>query len=144
MMVYAFFVIVTGGGDDEKLKKGKNIVIYAFIGFLLIRLPRAFVSAIYGKPDCKETDFLWTSSCAIKSQNLKEGIGIIGSLINYLNTFLSVLCVLLIIYAGWLVLISGGDEEKLKKAKNIILYIIIGLLILVASHAIFRFFILKG
>lgn len=70
MMVYAFFIIVTGGGDDEKLKKGKNIVIYAVIGFLLIRIPRAFVSAIYGSPDCKETDFLWTSSCAIKNQNL--------------------------------------------------------------------------
>ena len=41
-------------------------------------------------------------------------------------------------------LISGGEEEKLKKAKNIILYIVIGFVILVASHAIFRFFILKG
>jgi flagellar basal body-associated protein FliL len=39
---------------------------------------------------------------------------------------------------------SGGDEEKLKKAKNTILYIVLGFIVLVASHAIFRFFILKG
>lgn len=144
MMVYAFFTIVGGGGDEEKLKKGKNIVIYAIVGFLLIKLPRAFISAIYGSPSCKESEFLWTSNCVIKDQNLNESIGIVGSIFNYLNTFLAVICVILIIYAGWLVFISGGDEEKLKKAKRIILYIIVGLLILVASHAIFRFFILKG
>jgi len=50
----------------------------------------------------------------------------------------------LIVYAGWLVFISGGEEEKLKKAKSTILYIALGFILLVASHAIFRFFILKG
>jgi hypothetical protein len=53
-------------------------------------------------------------------------------------------CVILIIYAGWLVLISAGDEEKLKKAKSTILYVFIGFIVLVASHAIFRFFILQS
>lgn len=144
MAVYAFFTIVTGGGDEEKLKKGKNMIIYALVGFLLIRLPRAFISAIYGAPDCKESEYLWTSDCAIKNQDLNATIGVIGSVFNYLNTFLGVLCVILVIYAGWLVLVSGGDEEKLKKAKNIILYIIIGLILLVSSHAIFRFFIMNG
>lgn len=144
MMVYAFYIIVTGGGDEEKLKKWKNIVIYAIIGFLLIRLPRAFISAIYGSPDCKENEFLWTDECAIKDQNIKESVGIVGDIFNYINTFLGIICVILIVYAGWLVFISGGEEEKLKKAKNIILYILLGLIILVASHAIFRFFILNG
>lgn len=144
MMVYAFFMIVTGGGDEEKLKKWKNIVIYAIIGFLLIRLPRAFISAIYGSPDCKESEFLWTDECAIKDQDIQASVGIVADIFNYLNTFLGIVCVILIIYAGWLVFISGGDEEKLKKAKNIILYIFIGLIILVSSHAIFRFFILNG
>ena len=144
MMIYAFFIIVSGGGDEEKAKKGKNIVIYGLIGFLLIRVPRAFISAIYGSPSCRESEFLWTSSCTIKNQDLAGSIGIIGNIINFLNTFLAIICVILIIYAGWLVLISGGDEEKLKKAKRIILYIIIGLFILVASHAIFRFFVMKN
>ncbi|MFZ2255694.1 MAG: hypothetical protein WAW59_02930 [Patescibacteria group bacterium] len=53
-------------------------------------------------------------------------------------------CVILVIYAGWLVLISGGDEEKLKKAKSTILYVFIGFIVLIASHTIFRFFILQG
>jgi divalent metal cation (Fe/Co/Zn/Cd) transporter len=76
--------------------------------------------------------------------NLADGIGIVGKLFTFFNTFLSVICAILIIYAGWLVLISGGEEEKLKKAKTTILYIILGFIVLVASHALFRFFILKG
>ncbi len=144
MMIYAFFIIVSGGGDEEKAKKGKNIVIYALSGFLLIRIPRAFISAIYGSPNCKETEFLWTSSCVIKGADYPKGIGVIGSIFNYFNTFLGIICVILIIYAGFLVFMSGGEEEKLKKAKHIILYIAVGLIILVASHAIFRFFIMKN
>ncbi len=50
----------------------------------------------------------------------------------------------MVIYAGWLIFISGGDEEKLKKAKRTIIYLAIGLILLVASQAIFRFFFLKG
>lgn len=71
-------------------------------------------------------------------------MSIIGKIINYINGFLFLICVLLIIYAGWLVLISAGDEEKMKKAKNIIIYVFVGFVILVASHALFRFFILRG
>jgi hypothetical protein len=146
MMIYAFYVIVTGGGDEEKLKKGKNIVIYAIVGFVLIKLPQAIINAIYGQPDCKEklAGLITVGDCAIEKQEISASIGIIGKLINFFNGFLAIICVILVIYAGWLVLISGGDEEKLKKAKNIIIYIVIGFILLIASHAIFRFFILKG
>ena len=50
----------------------------------------------------------------------------------------------MILYAGWLVFISGGEEEKLKKAKKIVLYVALGIILLVASQAIFRFFFLRG
>ena len=71
-------------------------------------------------------------------------VEIVGKIINYFNGFLFLICVLLIIYAGWLVLISAGDEEKMKKAKNTIIYVFVGFVVLVASHALFRFFILRG
>jgi Type IV secretion system pilin len=144
MMLYAFYTIITGGGDEEKLKKGKSTVIYAVIGFLLIRIPEMIVRAVYGSPDCKKVGLFEIGDCEIRHHDLSESVRIIGSVINYFNTFLTIICVFLVIYAGWLVFISGGDEEKLKKAKNIVLYIIIGFILLVASHAIFQFFILRG
>jgi hypothetical protein len=143
MAVIAFYTIVTGGGDEEKLKKWKMTVIYGLVGFFLIKLPESIVRAIYGSPNCKEGSWFTVWNCEIKEQSLTGTVAIIGKIITYFNTFLTVICVLLIIYAGWQVLISAGDEEKLKKAKWTILYVVVGFIILVASHAIFRFFILK-
>jgi hypothetical protein len=105
------------------------------------------VKSFYGRPGCENTGsgaFTSVGACDIKEVDLNTGIGIVGKLFTYFNTFLSVICVILVIYTGWLVLISGGDEEKLKKAKHTILYLVLGFVLLIASHAIFRFFILKG
>jgi hypothetical protein len=49
--------------------------------------------------------------------------------------------VLMILYAWFLVLTSWWDEEKYKKAKKIILYSWIWILILFASYLILTFFI---
>ncbi len=146
MAVWAFFMLVTAWGDEEKAKKSKNTIFYAIIGFLLIKIPYAIVRAFYGRPGCENTSWGLINSnvCDIKEVDLSRWIGIVGKLFTFFNTFLSIVCVILIIYAGWLVLISGGDEEKLKKAKSILLYIILGFIVLVGSHAIFRFFILNG
>jgi hypothetical protein len=44
-------------------------------------------------------------------------------------------------YAGFLVLTGGGDEEKSEKAKKTITYAIIGILIIVFSYVIYRAFL---
>jgi hypothetical protein len=144
MMLYAFYIIVAGWGDEEKLKKWKNIVIYALIGFFLIKLPKSIIETIYWSVSNQCKNAISVATCEMESQKLSWAVEIIGKIFNFFNTFLTILCVILVIYAGWLVLISWGDEEKLKKAKHIILYIIVWFVILVSSHAIFRFFILKG
>jgi hypothetical protein len=109
MAVWAFFIMVTGGGDEEKVKKAKNTIIYSIVGFLLIRIPYAIVKSFYGRPGCENTGsgaFTSVGACDIKEVDLSTGIGIVGKLFTYFNTFLSVICVLLVIYVGWLVLIS--------------------------------------
>jgi hypothetical protein len=145
MAVYAFYTIITGGGDEEKLKKGKNIIIYALIGFLLIRIPKILVTAIYGEPtaNCKQI-ILAFGNCMIGNKNLSDGINIFGKILAYINGFLALFSVIMILYAGWLVFISWGDEEKLKKAKKTILFVGLGIIALVASQALFRFFFLEG
>jgi hypothetical protein len=142
MMFYAFYVIVTGGWEEEKLKKWRTTFIYALFGFLLIKIPETFVRAIYGSPSCQDNGWLTIGNCEIQKQNLSGAVDIIAKIFNFLNTFLTIICIILIIYAGWLVFISAWDDEKIKKAKNIVLYLIVGLILLVASHALFRFFIL--
>lgn len=109
-----------------------------------MRFPEPIIRALYGSPSCAKTSIFTIGNCEIEKQNISGVVGIIGKIITYFNGFLMLICILLVLYAGWLVLISGGDEEKLKKAKSTMLYVFIGFIVLVGSHALFRFFILRG
>lgn len=99
------------------------------------------VESIYGKTECTTGLF---GICKVSSPNLDATVQIMTKAINYFNGFIGLIVVIFIIYAGFLVLVGGGDDEKLKKAKSIIKYAIIGIFLLVASYTLFNFFVLKG
>jgi len=56
--------------------------------------------------------------------------------INYLLTFLTIIAVIYIIWAGFQIMIGEGDTEKLGKAKKTILYVAIGIIIIWLAYAI--------
>jgi type IV secretory pathway VirB2 component (pilin) len=60
----------------------------------------------------------------------------VNTIVNFLLGFLGFICVLFIIYAGFLYVTSNGSEEKAGEAKKIILYCLIGILIIFASYAL--------
>ncbi|MEK7580570.1 MAG: hypothetical protein AAB465_03115 [Patescibacteria group bacterium] len=64
---------------------------------------------------------------------------IIGRIINIVLGFLGLIAVVIIIIGGFMWMTSGGDEPKIKKAKDLILNGVIGLLIIVISYAAARF-----
>jgi len=53
--------------------------------------------------------------------------------------FLGIIAVGLIIYAGWLYMTAAGQEEKIEKAKKILINAIIGLVIILSAFAIASF-----
>lgn len=68
----------------------------------------------------------------------------IQDVVVYLLTFLALITVMLILWAGFSVLTSAGDEEKVKKAKKIIVYAIAGLILITLAYSITRFIIGNG
>lgn len=68
---------------------------------------------------------------------------IIGRIINIFLSFLGVILLIIIIYAGYLWMTAGGDAAKVEKAKLWIRNAIIGLAIIVSAYAITQF-ILKA
>lgn len=141
MWIYAFYKIITAWGDDEWIKKWKSIIFQAIIWFIVIKFADIIVKNTFN-PDCGWWGILhyyWTSIC----QNVTGNAKIITTLLNWFNTFLAIIMVLMIIYAWFLVLTWAWDDEKQKKAKKILLYIWIWMLILVWSYLILTFFINK-
>lgn len=68
---------------------------------------------------------------------------VIGRIIQIALSLLGAIAVVLVIYAGFLWMTSGGDEEKIGRAKKILKNAAIGLLIIVSSWAIVTFLLTK-
>lgn len=66
-------------------------------------------------------------------------VRIVSTIINVLLSLLGVILLLLIIYGGVLWMTARGNEDQVKKAKNILTDAIIGLIIILAAYAISTF-----
>ncbi len=64
---------------------------------------------------------------------------VIGKVINVLLSFLGVFFLILMIYGGFVWMMSKGNEQEVEKAKNIITNAIIGLIVVLAAYAITAF-----
>lgn len=62
-----------------------------------------------------------------KDRSLSEYV---QDIVVYLLTFISIIAVLYIMYAGFNILIGNGDEDKLKKSKATIVYVAIGIVLI--------------
>ena len=78
-------------------------------------------TAVYGSPD--NADFFET----------------LGLILNIVLSVLGVALLVLFIYAGFLWMTAAGNDQRVAKAKGILLNAIIGMLILVSSYAISAF-----
>lgn len=61
------------------------------------------------------------------------------NIVRYLLTFLTLVGVIYIIYAWFNILTGAGDEDKTKKSKTIIVFVIIGILIIYLAGPILEF-----
>lgn len=61
---------------------------------------------------------------------------IVLKIVNFALTFLGLLAVVMVIYGGFLYVSSAGNEENVGKAKKILLYAAIGIVIIIASFAL--------
>jgi len=71
--------------------------------------------------------------------NLSSPEDLYVRVINGLLGFVGVAALVIFIYAGFIFLFSAGNAEKTKKAKDTMLYAVIGVLVAMASYAILDF-----
>lgn len=61
------------------------------------------------------------------------------TMLNYFLTFIGILLVAIIIYAGFRIIVSQGEEDELTKGRTMIVYAIIGIVIIFLSYTIVGF-----
>jgi len=69
---------------------------------------------------------------------------IIGRVINGVLGVVGSLALIMFVYGGLLWMTSGGNDEKVKQGKDVLVWATLGLFIIFASYALVNFIIFKG
>jgi uncharacterized membrane protein YjgN (DUF898 family) len=84
-----------------------------------------------------------TSFETIYGKTTQTPAGIIAGLIQYALSFLGVIFIVLMIYAGFLWMTAMGDSSKIDSSKEIFQSALIGLIIILSSYTL-TYFIIKN
>ena len=124
-IVIAGLYLILGLGEDASKDKAKKIILYTVIGMGLIFIANALATFIYGV-------FTGTAN----DQPIRDFvIKIIKAILN----FLALIGTIMVIISRLFLIFSMGDEAAKDKAKKIITYTLIGLVIVFFARVIVGF-----
>lgn len=145
ILIFAFYKIIIARGDEEWFQNGKKTFLAAAVGFIIMVLAEPIVRMVYGGYNCQGKSLFGIPTECVNRQFSADGFfDIVLRIIIFLNWFIALVTIIMIMYAGFLVLTGGWDEEKTDKAKKTIIYAIIGVLIILFSYAIYRAFLFNA
>lgn len=84
------------------------------------------------------------STCSAATGGTSSLNDIIAKVINIFSVIVGIIAVIMIIVGGFFYITSGGKQESVQKAKNTILYAIIGLVIVALAQVIVKFVLQKS
>jgi hypothetical protein len=109
----------------------KNVVTALTIGLVYTSTAYAQASNYFISPeDCPQG-----TTCTGTFRSVLIGY------VNYFLSFLGLLAVFMVIYAGILMVSSAGDEEQAKKGKTIIMWAGIGIILVLLAFTLVNFVI---
>jgi hypothetical protein len=107
----------------------KHLKIFLFVTILAILSYKGFdVTYANNLPTPQKMGLPFESTAKVENS--------IGKIIRQAIMFTGVLAIMSLTYAGILMMLSYGDENKVKNAKSIITYSLIGILLSGAAYAI--------
>ncbi|MCL2037520.1 pilin [Candidatus Saccharibacteria bacterium] len=83
-----------------------------------------------------ETGSEWVGGKCVRASGARDLNSTIQQVINIMLFIIGILSVIMIIWGGISYVLSRGDPEKVKNAKNTIIYAIVGLIVAILAFAI--------
>lgn len=85
------------------------------------------------------------SECNVeKTEGEKSLMSNVSMLINVFASVMGFLAIGMIIYGGFMLLTAQGDPARIKRGKDVVLYSVIGLILVVLAYAIVNFIMNSG
>ncbi|RKW20595.1 hypothetical protein D8B46_09285 [Candidatus Gracilibacteria bacterium] len=118
----------------NKMKK-KILLFLAFGLSIFFSVENTFSAGSY----CDKSD----PFCIEQKTNQEFKVGVLDELtvngIVYLMGFLYLVSIVYGLYGAWHILTAGGDDEKVKKGKTIIIRAVIGIVVIFSAYTIVNF-----
>lgn len=135
----AFLVVVFASiklistANEEEAKKAKSTLLMGAIGLIIIILADTIVKRMFFGEQGEAFEDI-TSAELFAEESVVQIRGIIG----FIQVFVGITAVFILVIRGFLVLTSAGEEEALTKAKRHVLYAIVGLVAVALSEVVVR------
>lgn len=132
-VIYGGYLFIFSSGDPGKVATGKKALAHAFIGLAITMSAYAIMSTI--------------RVALINNGNISNNNGQLGgspsqvifTAIHWVSSIAGIVSAIFIVFGGISYTTSGGDPSKTQKAKSIILYALIGLIVVALAEIITAF-----
>ena len=122
-----------------KIKKTKKIIIAAIVVLgVLGALPIAAVNPVWNEAQNQMRDLAPVFGGAVDIRI------IIANILKYFLTFVGIIFLVYIVYAGFSWMTAGGNDDKIKRAKETLTAGVIGITVIIMAFAIARFVIIAA
>ncbi len=133
MVVRSAFGLIVSGGKEEETTKHKQGIAYSAAGLLLIYVGEIFIDRVFYKVDKQIYSGITGVHPGIDA---KEGVEQIAGITNLIVTFIAPIALLLLIAGAIMYATAGGEQDRMDKAKRLILATVIGIVIIYGAFAL--------
>lgn len=113
-IMFGGVMYVLSGGDEKRSSTAKNIIVYAILGLVIAGLANVIA---------------WEVEDVVMGGDPIATRSLISNISNFFVGFIAILSALVIIIGGVMYTLSLGDEQRSARAKKIVLYAVVGLII---------------
>lgn len=132
MLVRFSLKFITRGGNEEKAKESKLKILFAIGGLVLIYLADIFINNVFYKIN-KES---YNAGKIDMGIDPGRGVSELISITNIIVSFIGPVAILMLIVSGVMYITSGGEDDKMQKAKRMLIATIVGIIIIYGAFAI--------
>lgn len=131
-VIYGGYQFLFSGGEPGKVAMGRKTLTNGFIGLAIVLLASVIIGAIRAALGVTFSGNCVTSVCADPTTTVANAIqwavGVCG-----------IVAVIFVVYGGVLFITSSGEPSKVQRARQTILYALIGLVIVALAEVITAF-----
>lgn len=125
--------MITFSDTEDRVKTQRKQIVYALLGFIFLNIP-GLVWTIFRPDEVKGSIDATVNWSDINGGSLLWSTygfdGLMGDFIGFLRIFAYGVAILTFTWGSFRLIMSGGDEEKQKTAKNRLIYGLLGLIFL--------------